>query len=213
MPEAPSDLAARLADDLLRVGSVVIRPDDPFTWASGTLSPIYCDSRLTIGHPDVRCRIRDGFADAIAARGWKPDVIAGTATAGIPHAAWLADLLDLPMAYVRGQAKAHGKGNQIEGPVQPDQRVVLVEDLVSTGGSSIAAAEALREAGADVVGVLAVFSYAIPGAHERFDAAGLPLAVLTTVDELLPRAVASGKLAQAGAQAVRAFRDGLAVDA
>ncbi len=205
------NLAAAIADDLLRIGAVALSPDDLFTWASGIHSPIYCDNRLTMAHPAVRARIRDGFAGRMQSRGWSPEVVAGTATAGIPHAAWLSHLLGLPMAYVRGSAKAHGKTNRIEGVVKQGQRVVLIEDLISTGGSSIAAAQALRDAGADVIGVAAVFSYGIPGVHERFDAAGLPLITLTTVDALLVRAVAQGKLSDAGADTVRAFRDGLAV--
>ena len=206
-------IAATIAEDLLQIGAVVLRPDDPFTWASGIQSPIYCDNRLTMAHPAVRTRIRDSFVERMDSRGWKPDVIAGTATAGIPHAAWLADALGLPMVYVRGSAKEHGRGNQIEGVVKAGQRVMLIEDLISTGGSSIAAAAALRDAGADVIGLAAIFSYVIPGAHERFDAAALPLFTLTTVDALLPRAVAMGALDEAGADAVRHFRDGLAVEA
>ncbi len=204
-------LAATIADDLLRIGAVVLRPDDPFTWASGIQSPIYCDNRLTMAHPAVRTRIRDGFAERMESRGWKPDVIAGTATAGIPHAAWLSDLLGLPMVYVRSSAKEHGKGNRIEGVIKAGQRVVLIEDLISTGGSSIAASNSLRSAGADVIGLAAIFSYVIPGAHERFDRAALPLFTLTTVDALLTRALAADTLDQAGAEAVRSFRDGLAV--
>ncbi len=173
------DVRAAVAAELLRIGAVTLRPDAPFTWASGLLSPVYTDNRLTLGHPDVRRRLTDAFVARVLAGGYRPDVIAGTATAGIPHAAWLAERLGLPMAYVRSSAKAHGRGNLVEGPVEAGQRVVLVEDLVSTGGSSLAAVAGLRALGAEVVAVLAVFTYGMAAAENAFAAAQVPLHTLT----------------------------------
>lgn len=187
-------LARRLAEALLDIGAVALAPDDPFTWTSGLRAPIYCDNRLTLAHPEVRRLITDGFAACVAEQQLHPDVVAGTATAGIPHAAWLADRLDLPMAYVRSKPKTHGRGNQIEGQVEGGQRVVLVEDLISTGGSALEAVGALRDAGAEVVAVLAIFSYGFPRAAAGFAEADVPLHVLTSFDALLAAAQEHGYL-------------------
>jgi orotate phosphoribosyltransferase len=205
-PERTTDsLAAALAGDLLRIGAVALSPNRPFTWASGLRSPIYCDNRLTLGHPSVRRRIADGFVSVLQSTGLRPDVVAGTATAGIPHAAWLADRLDLPMVYVRSAAKGHGKARRVEGPLAPGSRVVLVEDLVSTGMSSIAAIGALREEGADVAAVLAVFSYGLPESRAAFAAERVDLHVLTSFGELLAAARAMGSVDEAQARSLAAW--------
>ncbi|MDX1421297.1 MAG: orotate phosphoribosyltransferase [Rubricoccaceae bacterium] len=196
-----------VARDLLRIGAVLLRPDAPFTWASGLRSPIYCDNRLTLSEPPVRRRLTDGFAALLEREGLAPDVIAGTATAGIPHAAWLADQLGLPMVYVRSSPKGHGRGNRIEGRLVEGARVVLVEDLVSTGGSSLAAAEAVQEAGAEVLAVVAVFSYGLPQAASAFAAAGLPLHTLSDYGALLDVARAEGRLDDAALATLRAWRE------
>ncbi|MFN3597945.1 MAG: orotate phosphoribosyltransferase [Rubricoccaceae bacterium] len=204
LPASPTPAdAAALARALLRIGAVRLRPDEPFTWASGRQAPVYTDTRRTLGHPGLRARLAEGFAHAAAP--FAPEVIAGTATAGIPHAAWLAARLGLPMAYVRGAAKGHGLRNQIEGASVEGCRVVLVEDLVSTGGSVLEAAEALRAAGAEVVAALAVFTYALPGTAARFAAYGLPLVTLTSFPDLLAAAEADGALAPAALGTLRAW--------
>jgi orotate phosphoribosyltransferase len=190
----PDALARALAADLLAIEAVLLRPDDPFTWASGLRAPIYCDNRLTLAHPPVRTRITDGFRQTLVRAGLAPDVVAGTATAGIPHAAWLAGRLGAPMAYVRGAAKGHGRENRIEGRVAAGDAVVLVEDLVSTGGSALDAVAALREAGAAVAAVVAIFSYGFDAAHARFADAGVPLHVLTTFPTLVDVAADAGAL-------------------
>ncbi|HEX9951018.1 MAG TPA: orotate phosphoribosyltransferase [Rubricoccaceae bacterium] len=187
--------AAAVARDLLRIGAVALRPTAPFTWASGRLSPVYTDNRLALSFPDVRSRIADGLA--ALARPLAAESIAGTATAGIPHAALVADRLELPLCYVRASAKDHGRQNRIEGRIFPGQRAVLVEDLVSTGGSVLSAADALREAGAVPVAALAVFSYGFAEADAAFGAAGLPLHTLTTFDALVGAARADGSLSEA----------------
>ncbi|SEB17584.1 orotate phosphoribosyltransferase [Thalassobacillus cyri] len=180
--------------DLLDIGAVQIRPEDPFTWTSGIKSPIYCDNRLTMSYPEVRKKIKNLFVERI--REVKPavDVIAGCATAGIPHAAFIAEAMDLPMVYVRSSAKKHGKGNQIEGMIHPGDRVIVIEDLISTGQSSIQAAEALREAGADVIEVMAIFSYGLPKAEEAFQQAGFRYQTLTGFQELIRYMKANGQL-------------------
>lgn len=203
---ADASPARRLARHLLDLEAVVLRPDDPFTWASGLRAPIYCDNRLTLAAPAVRRFIAEQFADRLRARGLAPDVIAGTATAGIPHAAWLADRLDLPLVYVRSKPKAHGRGNQIEGRLASGQQVVLVEDLVSTGGSSLEAVEALRAAGAKVPLVLAIFSYGLPVAAERFARSGVPLETLATFETLLDEAAASGDLSDEALRRLRVWQ-------
>ena len=187
-------LGRRLAARLLAIGAVAWSPEAPFTWASGLKAPLYCDNRRSIAYPDVRRLITDGFADAIAQRHLAPEVIAGTATAGIPHAAWLADRLGLPMAYVRSKPKAHGQKRAIEGVIQAGQRVVVIEDLVSTGGSSLAAAEAVQSTGADVVAVLAIFSYGLDQAEAAFADVRPPLVTLTDFPTLLDVAREEGRL-------------------
>ncbi|GAE24186.1 orotate phosphoribosyltransferase [Halalkalibacter wakoensis JCM 9140] len=181
-----------IAKHLLEIGAVHLRPQDPFTWTSGIKSPIYCDNRLTLSYPEVRKDIIAGFANLL--EGMEVDVIAGTATAGIPHAALLADHLDLPMAYVRGSAKGHGKQNQIEGKVEKGQKVVLVEDLISTGGSVIQAAEALRASGAEVVAIVAIFTYEFQKAYDAFQEANLPTYVITSYSTLLQVAKEKGTI-------------------
>lgn len=205
MSESPSR-SQPLARDLLDIEAVLLAPDDPFTWSSGLQAPIYCDNRLTMAYPRVRRAIRDEFATVLNNEGWMPDVIVGTATAGIPHAAWLADLLDKPMAYVRSSAKAHGRQNQIEGRVASGQTAVVIEDLISTGGSAINAVEAVREAGATVLGVLAIFTYELDAAAKRFAAADVPRRTLTQYSTLLDVAEASGELSADALQTLRDWR-------
>ena len=195
---------AAVARDLLRIEAVTLRPDSPFTWASGRLAPVYTDNRLALSHPDVRSRIADGLA--ALARQVTPDAVAGVATAGIPHAALVADRLGLPLCYVRAAAKDHGRQNRIEGRVAPGQRVVLVEDLVSTGGSVLAAADALREAGAEPAAAVAVFSYGFAEADAAFAAARLPLHTLTTFDTLARVAREDGSLSDADLDALATWR-------
>ncbi len=206
-PTAEADAPARrLAADLLAIEAILLRPETPFTWSSGLKSPVYCDNRLTLAHPPVRRRIAEGFAEVIRAHALRPGVIAGTATAGIPHAAWLAERLDLPMAYVRSKAKGHGRENRIEGRVEKGQRAVLVEDLVSTGGSALGAVEALRTAGAEVAAVVAIFSYGLGEAERRFTEAGVKLRTLTDFEALLAVAEAEERLPANAVETLRAWR-------
>ncbi|TYS71080.1 orotate phosphoribosyltransferase [Sutcliffiella horikoshii] len=156
-----------VAEDLLEIKAVFFQPNDPFTWSSGIKSPIYCDNRLTISYPQVRKNISESLSRLIVSKFPDVQVVAGTATAGIPHAALVSNELNLPMCYVRSKAKAHGKGNQIEGRVEAGQKVVVVEDLISTGGSAIAAVQALREAGCEVLGVVAIFTYGLEVADDN----------------------------------------------
>ena len=155
-----------IAESLLEIKAVSLRPNNPFTWTSGIHSPIYCDNRLTLSYPEIRRKIAAGLTEIITEKFPGTDLIAGTATAGIPHAAWVSELLNLPMCYVRSKAKGHGKGNQIEGNAASGQKVVVVEDLISTGGSVITAVEALREAGCIVLGVVSIFTYELEKGRE-----------------------------------------------
>ena len=198
------DLRSQVAADLLEMGAVMLRPAAPFTWASGLRAPVYCDNRLTLAYPVTRARITAGFQELIGRGGYRPDAVAGVATAGIAQAALVAERLGLPMAYVRASAKRHGRENRIEGVVRPGQRVVVIEDLISTGGSAVEAALALREAGAEPVAVLAVFSYGFDGVAERFAEAGLEVATLTDFPTLLRVAERTGTLADA--ESLRAWR-------
>lgn len=181
------ELQTEVAKDLLRIEAVQIKTNeaDYFTWTSGIKSPIYCDNRLTMSYPQVRKRIVAAFKEMLESLPYEPDVIAGCATAGIPHAAWLADELDLPMVYVRSKPKGHGKGNQIEGLVKEGQKAIVIEDLISTGGSSIEAADALKEQGIEVESVFAIFTYGLQKALDRFEEAAYPLHTITGFDHLL----------------------------
>lgn len=175
----------KIAEQLLSIKAVALSPNEPFTWASGLKSPIYCDNRLTMSYPEVRREIAQNLARKIKETYPGVEVIAGTATAGIPHAAWVAEILDLPMVYIRGKAKDHGKKNQIEGRITPQQKMVVIEDLISTGGSVIEACEAAKEEGADVLGVMAIFTYQLPKGVENFKKAELEVVTLTNYTELL----------------------------
>jgi orotate phosphoribosyltransferase len=179
----------KIAKDLLEIQAVFLSPNEPFTWASGLKSPIYCDNRITMSYPKVRKEIAKGLAEKIKQAFPEVEVIAGTATAGIPHAAWVAEILDLPMVYIRSKAKAHGKGNQIEGRIFEGQKMVVIEDLISTGGSVLEAAEAAKREGANVLGVAAIFTYELPAGKENFEKAGLPLFTLTNYSELIEAAL------------------------
>ncbi|WP_313539061.1 orotate phosphoribosyltransferase [Enterococcus sp.] len=186
--------AKQIAKDLLAIEAIFLQPNAPFTWASGIKSPIYCDNRITMSYPQVRRAIAQGLAENIKTRFPDVEVIAGTATAGIPHAAWVAELLDLPMVYIRSQAKAHGKGNQIEGRITPNQKMVVIEDLLSTGGSVLEACSAAKREGADVLGVAAIFTYELPQVAVNFAEAGLPFVTLTNYTTLIDVALETGKI-------------------
>lgn len=183
-------LERKLAKELLAIQAVALRPNDYFTWTSGIKSPIYCDNRITMSYPSIRREIAAGMVEVIKEKYQAVEVIAGTATAGIPHAAWVSELLDLPMIYVRDSAKKHGKTNQIEGRVLEGQKVVIIEDLISTGLSSLKVAKALREAGAEVLGVVAIFSYELKKAQAAFEEAGVEYITLTNYPVLVEEAVA-----------------------
>ncbi|PAU95611.1 orotate phosphoribosyltransferase [Aliifodinibius salipaludis] len=174
-----------IALDLLDINAVILRPNDPFTWSSGWNSPIYCDNRLTMRYPKIRKKIAKNFVEFIAKEYPNTDVITGTATAGIPHAAWVAENMDKPLSYVRAKAKAYGLGNQIEGGIQKGETTVVVEDLISTGGSAISVVEALQFIGAEIEAVLSIFTYGFDKANKRFDKAGVPIFTLTDYTTLI----------------------------
>ncbi len=187
-------LQNEIAHAMLKVGAVELNPTELFTWASGIKSPIYCDTRLTISDPVIRKQLANGLAAIIKENFEGTEIVAGTTTAGIPHAAWVSDILDLPMVYVRSKAKEHGRGNQIEGKYATGQKVIVVEDIVSTGGSSITAVEALRAAGCEVLGVVCVYTYNLPRAEQAFDEAGIKYVSLTNFDYLIEAANESGAI-------------------
>ena len=196
-----------IAKDLLSIGAVFLRPEQPFTWASGIQSPIYCDNRLTLSAPAVRDRVERALADTV--RRCYPDceMLMGTSTAGIAHAAITATLLDLPMGYVRGEAKSHGRTNRIEGRMEPGTRVVVIEDLISTGGSAVEVVEALREAGAKVLGIVSIFTYGMARGLERLAAAGVENHSLSNLDALVSVAVEEGYIAPEWKERILRFRD------
>lgn len=178
-----------LAIDLLKIKAVFLSPDKPFTWASGIKSPIYCDNRLTLSFPKIREKIAKGMAKIIEEQYPECDIVMGTATAGIPHATLTSYLLNKPCGYVRGSAKDHGRGNQIEGGYTKGQKVVLIEDLISTGGSSLEAVEALRENGLEVLAVISIFTYGMKKAIDNFAKHNCKAISLVTFDELLESAI------------------------
>ncbi|WP_028611195.1 orotate phosphoribosyltransferase [Paenibacillus harenae] len=201
-----AELPKEIAKSLLEIEAVTLRPNDPFTWTSGIKSPIYCDNRLTMTYPAIRDLVAEGFASIIRENYPDAEVIAGTSTAGIPHAAWVAQKLNLPMAYIRDKAKGHGKQNQIEGRILPGQKVVVIEDLISTGGSSLKAALAVREAGAEVSAVLAIFTYEFDMAAAAFAAERMPLATLSNYSTLIETAAQLGKVAPGDVNALHSWR-------
>lgn len=182
-------IAAEVADKLLEIQAIRLQPDKPFTWASGWKSPIYCDNRLSLSFPEVRNMIKNKLVESVSHFFQNVEAIAGVATAGIPQGALIANELGLPFIYVRSKPKGHGMENMIEGKVTPGQKVVVVEDLVSTGGSSLKAAEDLKNAGFEVLGMVAIFSYGFEVAAQNFKNAGIKLVCLSHYDALLPIAV------------------------
>ncbi|MDR3314121.1 MAG: orotate phosphoribosyltransferase [Oscillospiraceae bacterium] len=201
------ETANRIAADLLSIRAVFLRPTEPFTWASGILSPVYCDNRLTLSDPLARGHVEDGFAELMRAKYPDCEILMGTSTSGIPHAAIVAHLLGLPMGYVRGDAKAHGRNNQIEGRLLPGQKVVVVEDLISTGGSVLEVVEALRTAGAQVQGIISIFTYNMQKGLDRLAAADVENTSLTSFDALVEVAAETGYIEPAAKAALLAFRD------
>ncbi|EFV79475.1 MULTISPECIES: orotate phosphoribosyltransferase [Cytobacillus] len=182
----------KIAEKLLDIKAVALNPNDPFIWSSGLRAPIYCDNRLTLSYPEVRKEIAAGLKSIILDKFPEAELIAGTATAGIPHAAWVSDIMELPMCYVRSKAKGHGKGKQIEGKADKGQKVVVVEDLISTGGSAITAVKALREAGCEVLGVAAIFTYQLEKGKEMLDKEKIEAYTLTNIEALTEVAVENG---------------------
>lgn len=184
-----SEIARDIASSLLDIEAIRMRPEEPFTWSSGWQSPIYCDNRLSLSYPEIRTRIKHYLANSVTYAYPEAEAIAGVATAGIPQGALVADQLNLPFLYVRSKPKGHGMENMIEGKATPGQKVVLVEDLVSTGGSSLKAAEALKANGVEVLGMLAIFTYGFDLATENFKEAGIPLICLSNYDIMLEEAL------------------------
>ncbi|TSB46354.1 orotate phosphoribosyltransferase [Alkalicoccobacillus porphyridii] len=196
-----------IAQKLLSIQAVSLKPTEPFTWSSGMKSPIYCDNRLTLSYPAVRKEVAQGLADLIQTNYPEVEVIAGTATAGIPHAAWVSELLDLPMIYVRGSAKGHGKQKRIEGKLEVGQKVVVIEDLISTGGSSLSAVEAIREDEGDVLGVAAIFTYELKKADGRLAAENVTAHVLTDYTTLIQTAKDLEVISENEQAMLKAWRD------
>ena len=199
----------QIARDLLAIGAVFLRPNEPFTWTSGLKSPIYCDNRLTLSAPEVRDRIENAFVQQIRTTFPECEMLMGTATAGIAHAAITAYLMNLPMGYVRSEAKAHGRNNQIEGKLTPGCKVVVVEDLISTGGSVMEVVQALRTAGADVLGIVCIFTYNMRKGIERLEAAKVHSVSLTDYDCLVQVAVEDGVIASSDVEQLLDWRKGV----
>ena len=195
-----------IAHDLLSIGAVFLRPDQPFTWASGIKSPIYCDNRLTLTAPAVRTRVEEGLVDLICKRYPNVEVLMGTSTAGIAHAAIVGHLMGLPMGYVRSSGKDHGRQNRIEGKLEPGQRVVVVEDLISTGGSCIDVVEALREAGAEVLGIASIFTSGLQKGLDRLAAANVVNYSLSNFDAVCQIAADEGIIRPEDIERLKKFR-------
>ncbi len=196
-----------IAKDLLSIGAVFLRPEEPFTWASGIKSPIYCDNRLTLTAPEVRNHVETGLARLVQTHFPECEVLMGTSTAGIAHAAIVAHLMNLPMGYVRSGAKDHGRANRIEGKLEPGQKVVVVEDLISTAGSCVEVVEALREAGADVRGIVSIFTYGMQKGLDRLQAADVVNYSLSNLDTLVRVAAEQGYIQPSDVARLLAFRD------
>lgn len=200
------DKKKEIAKGLLNIGAVFLRPEEPFTWASGIKSPIYCDNRLILTAPAVRTMVEEALAETIRQKYPEAELIMGTATAGIAHAAIAAHLLGLPMGYVRSGAKDHGRQNQIEGRLEAGQKVVVVEDLISTGGSALEVVEVLRNAGAQVLGIVSLFTYGMQKGLDRLKAAQIENTSLTDFDTIIEVAVEEGRIAPADRDKLLKFR-------
>lgn len=200
-------IARLIAEDLLSIKAVFLRPEEPFTWASGIKSPVYCDNRLTLTAPKVRTDVEESLAATIKAVFPEAEVLMGTATAGIAHAAITAHLMGLPMGYVRSGAKDHGRGNQIEGRLEAGQKVVVVEDLISTGGSCIDTVKVLRDAGAEVLGVVSIMTYGMKKGIDRMAEAEIEWISLTNFDTVAKVAAEQGYISETDVRRLLAFRD------
>ncbi len=200
------NLESKVAKALLSIKAVFLRPNEPFTWASGIKSPIYCDNRLTLSYPEVRKIIENGLAQIIKENYPDCEVLMGTSTAGIPHAAIVSEILNLPMGYVRGENKSHGRNNKIEGVVPTGKKVVVVEDLISTGGSSIEVVKALRDVGADVLGIASIFTYGLPKGIEKLKEANCKNVSLSNFNVLAEVALEEGYINQEEYEIVKKFR-------
>lgn len=200
-------LATQIASHLLDIKAVYLQPNQPFTWASGIQSPIYTDNRITLSYPDTRSLIEDGFVEKIKEHFPEVEVIAGTATAGIPHGAIIADRMNLPFAYIRSKPKEHGAGNQVEGRIIKGQKMVVIEDLISTGGSVLDAVAAAEREGADVLGVVAIFTYELPKATTNFEKAGVQLITLSNYSELIKVAKVQGYITADGLTLLKRFKE------
>jgi len=205
--KTPPESALKVAEFLLQIKAIKLQPNNPFTWASGWKSPIYCDNRVTLSFPQVRTFIRQQFVDAINDNFGKPDVIAGVATGGIAQGALVAQEMGLPFVYVRSEAKKHGLTNMIEGVVEKGQSVVVIEDLISTGGSSLKAVEALREAGCDVKGMAAIFTYGFKVADENFKKAKCSLVTLSNYEILIEQALNSNYVSEKDLETLKLWRE------
>lgn len=199
--------AEELALDLLNINAVILRPNEPFTWSSGWNSPIYCDNRLTLRYPEIRKKIAQKFTAFIKEQYADVDVITGTATAGIPHAAWIAESLDKPMAYVRAKAKAYGLGNQIEGGIQKGESTIIVEDLISTGGSAISVVEALRFIDTEVKAILSIFIYGFDRAMQQFKNHNIPVHTLTDYTTLVNVAIENDYIGEKDLELLSQWRE------
>ncbi len=200
-------MKTEIAKSLLSIEAVFLRPEEPFTWASGIKSPIYCDNRLTLTAPEVRIKVEEGLAAVISEHYPECQVIMGTSTAGIAHAAIVGHLMNLPMGYVRGSAKDHGRTNQIEGKLLPGQKVVVVEDLISTGGSAVETVEVLRSAGADVLGIASIFTYGMQKGLDKFEEHQVKNVSLCDLDALVEVAAETGYIKAEDKERILKFRD------
>lgn len=202
-----TDIQIQIAKDLLSIKAVFFRPDEPFTWASGIKSPVYCDNRLTLAYPEVRTHVEEALAKTVKEFYPEAEALMGTSTAGIAHAAITAQIMDLPMGYVRSGAKDHGRKNQIEGKLEKGQKVVVVEDLISTGGSVIEVVNVLREAGAEVLGIVSIFTYGMQKGLDRLAAADVKNVSLTNFDVIAEIAAQEGYIAPTDVERLIAFRN------
>ncbi len=201
--------AKLIAQKLLEIEALFLKPNDMFTWASGIKSPIYCDNRITLSYPEVRDLIKKSFVELIKEKFPEANLIAGVATAGIPHAALIADEMDLPMIYVRASSKDHGRANQIEGKVPENSKIVVVEDLISTGGSSLEAVKALRESGYEILGMVAIFTYGFNKAKESFAKENVEFHTLSNYDTLISTARELNKITEADLEILTEWRKNL----